>query len=144
MTSQMEKLNFRSIFEDIKEGDDVRITINSPMKESTVLHTYYTSRKLLEKSPVFAKWFQQLDLYEDYVEIGDNGSNGISDLMLFNNMDSFYELVMNCSRYCHTLALYDKYDNPNILRVLEYLNGTYEKYTGDYYFNKCLELLQLE
>ena len=142
--SQMQKLNFKSIFEEPKEGDDVRITINSPMKESTVLHTYYTSRKLLEKSPVFTKWFQQLDLYEDYVEIGDNCYNGVSDLMLFNNMDSYYELVINCSRFCHTLALYDKYDNPNILRVLEYLNGTYAKYTGDYYFNNCLEFLQLE
>ena len=144
LINEMSFLNVSNRFENIKDGDDVEISISSPMNDGLILHKYYTSRAFLEKSPKFKEWFDSVDFYKDYIEIGDNGYSGLSDLMLFYKYNGFYSLYINCSRYCHTFALYSRTDSvkiPYILKVLEYMDGNYN--SDDLNFNQCLKILRI-
>ena len=155
---QMSGMNIQSKFEVVKPGDNVEIVISCPLS-GDILYTYYCSRAFLEcRSVVFQDWFKQVDFYKDYIEIGENGYSGLSDLMLFyeNPETGFYSFCINCSMYANILGVISSYSNtgimsdisnesekrvPIILRVLEYIDGTYS--SNEYRFIKCLEYLKI-
>ena len=157
----MSGIGITTKFESIKPGDDVEIIISCPLS-GDILYKYYCSRYFLEsKSLTFQEWFKQIDFYQDYIEIGDKGCSGVSDLMLFYKNESnngFYSLYINCSMYANMLGIIngstaigmtslnsnesDRINKiPIILRVLEYMDNSY--YSYDYHFQECLKFLKL-
>ena len=68
---------------------------------------YNTTRKILEKSSKFKEWFKSIDYYKDFIEIGDAGYSGISNLMLSNTWKNEkdewqpYIITINCYNYKH-------------------------------------------
>jgi len=152
----MQNLNIMSKFETIKPGDDVEIIVSCPLS-GEALYRYYCSRQFLDsKSGTFQEWFKAVDFYKDYIEIGNNGFSGVSDLMLFYknpNHDDFYSFYINCSMYENMLGMVTGTSNlrdapkdpetrvPVILRILEYIDGEYS--SNEYSFHECLKYLKI-
>ena len=119
------------------EGD-VQIIVYDPNCEFEIMYTYYTYRHILEKSPVFKNWFDQVDFYGDYIEIGSNDSH--SNLMLFNKTDDYsYCLTIN---YKNTVHLLGNYTPPLIKHVINYLNDG-KMIVNNKDFLECLKILQI-
>lgn len=122
---------------------DVKIIVMDPMTyENKVLYEYHTTKEILLISPLFKEWFNTVESVGDFIEIGDNGFSGISNLMLFNNTDTHKYLVsINCEMYTHLLGMLHP---PLISDVLTYITT---KQKPDiqriHMFEKCLKFLQI-
>ena len=73
-------------------------------EESKSICEYFSTRQILEKSTMFNNWFKSIDHYQDFLEIGDAGYSGLSNLMLFKNGEDSYTFIINCHRYEHYFA----------------------------------------
>ena len=92
--------------------DNVHVIVNNPCNPEIITYETYTSKMLLCNIPKFKQWFDSVEMYGDYIEIGNEGYSGLSNLMLFNKNDSLpYLLSINCDRYAHDLGMY----NPPII-----------------------------
>lgn len=99
-------------------NDIVRIVVNDPCNPRVMKYETYTSKNILCNLPIFKSWFDAVEIYQDFIEIGNEGYNGVSNLMLFNTYGSNpYLLGINCDRYVHDLGMYDP---PIICDVINY------------------------
>ena len=90
----------------------VHVIVNDPCNPSVVLYETYTSKNVLCILPKIKTWFDAVDIYQDYIEIGNEGYSGVSNLMLFFPYESEpYLLAINCKCYAHSLGMY----NPPII-----------------------------
>jgi len=108
---------------EIIDDDNVRILVMDPMSYGgKAVYKFNTSRQLLEKhSEVFKGWFKSIDLYKDYIEIGDQGVPGSTNIMLFYKNDQTpYLITINCEYYTHKLGMLHP---PIISDVLNHING---------------------
>ena len=125
--------------------DPVRIVVYDPTHHNKIVHEYQSTRGVLEKSEQFKSWFHELEVYGDYVEIGDNGYSGLSNLMLSNKWSEHpYLLSINCAKFTHNLGMLNP---PIIENILDYLNGkeitlSNIEYRGQL-FSECLYFLKI-
>lgn len=100
------------------DDDNVRIIVNDPCNPDMIKYETYFSKSLLCTLPKFKSWFDAVEIYQDYIEIGDEGYNGVSNLMLFDkNEHCPYLLAINCDCYAHELGMYNP---PIICDVIDY------------------------
>ena len=123
----------------------VKIIVYDPMTHNKIIYEYTTTRVILEKSDKFKEWFKHLDIYRDFIEIGEQGYSGLCNLMLFNKYgDTPYLLTINCAKYVHDLGMLHP---PVISNILNYLNGIKEEISETDYrdqkFKECLKYLKL-
>jgi hypothetical protein len=91
---------------EIPQGD-VQILIYND--EYEILNTFYTYRKILEKSPVCKSWFEKVDFYGDYIDLCNN-------MVLYNKSDEYsYSLVITGKN-----NLFDKYNALLIKDIIKF------------------------
>ena len=116
--------------------DSVKITVLCPLS-GIIIYECYTTKELLCISPLFQAWFRGIDRFKDYIEIGNQGYSGVSNLMLFYKKDNGYLLTINCKYFTHILG---RGDPPNIKKVIDYLNVKIEESDE---FKECKELFKI-
>ena len=103
-----------------------------------IQNTYYTYRNILEKSPVFKEWFNKVDFYGDYIEIGDE-----SNLMLFNKSDDYsYSLTINLHGNNHIFGI-TIMNTPLIKHIIDFLEGNINEVYCTKDLIECLKFLKL-
>ena len=123
---------------DYPKKGDVEILVYSGNNNYKIQNIYYTYRNILEKSPVFKEWFNKVDFYGDYIEIGDD-----SNLMLFNKSDDYsYSLTINLHGSSHIFGI-TIMNTPLIKHIIDFLEGN----INEVYYTKelidCLKYLKL-
>ena len=123
------------------KSGDVEILVysdNSGHSEYSIQNTYYTYRNILEKSPVFKEWFNKVDFYGDYIEIGDD-----SNLMLFNKSDDYsYSLTINLHGSNHIFGT-TIMNTPLIKHIIDFLEGNINEVYCTKELIDCLKFLKL-
>jgi hypothetical protein len=123
--------------------DIVLIFVLDPLKRTETNKWYKTTRQKLEKLNKFKEWFAAVDICKDYIEIGDNGFLGVSNLTLFcKDQDNEYRLFINCEKYAHDLGMYNPPIISNILDYLDNLPINFNTPQRECLFNDCLKFLK--
>ena len=96
----------------------VKIIVYDPCEHLQIKYEYNTTKEILCIIPIFKEWFDACEVYQDYIEIGDSGYSGCSNLMLFDKTTLLpYLLTINCEKYAHDLGMF----NPPIIKdILNY------------------------
>jgi len=98
--------------------NDVRVIVND--LEGNTKEAYKTTKSNLCKLKIFKEWFRICEIYQDYIEIGEEGYSGLSNLMLFDkNENCSYLLTVNCEGYEHELGKYEPAVISDIIRYVE-------------------------
>lgn len=96
----------------------VNIIVYDPCEKLTIKYEYKTTKETLCSIPIFKEWFAACEIYQDYIEIGDGGYSGCSNLMLFDKTQLLpYLLTINCEKYVHNLGMFNP---PIIADILNY------------------------
>lgn len=102
------------------DPDSVRIIVMDPCHFDKIKYETFTYKSVLCKLPKFKKWFDAVEIYKDYIEIGEEGYNGKSNLMLFDKYEHYpYMMAINCERYAHNLGMLTP---PIITDIIHYCN----------------------
>ena len=100
------------------DDDNVHIIVHDPCNPGIFLYEIYFSKLLLCKIPLFKSWFDAVEVYQDYIELGNESYSGVSNLMFFDKNDKCpYVLEINCDHCAHDLGMYTP---PVIVDIINY------------------------
>lgn len=85
---------------------DIIVFDPNDMNNTEIIYELSTTKGVLCKIPKFQEWFHNVEFYGEYLDIGDNEFNGLSNMTLVNkSKKQNYVLSINCYRHLHPLGV---------------------------------------